>query len=326
MARAHPAPTPQPAGGWLLMTQKRLARVYDQFFTTHRREEFERIIVYLAALGFLLHLLLIFATNTLPAFASLRPVVGANYLGAIYTPFSFILFYEVLLLVLIIPESTTMAVGTQFQIISLITLRNVFKDIAAFDNLNMIAAQIPELRAVAIDMGGALILFLLVSVFYQVARWRTAQELSLDPTAPTLHSFIERKKIIALLLSALLFVLAALSIITWLTASYAVVFGGAAPPRTLTTIFYTDVFTVLIFTDVLVLILSLLLSNRYQLVFRNAGFVVATILLRISLSAEKPFDVVLALGALLFGVLVLLIYKYSSWVSPAVVAQRENDA
>lgn len=55
-----------------------------------------------------------------------------NFLHAIYTPFSFILFYEVLLLVLALPKSHTSSIGKQYEIVSLIVIRGVFKDIGEF--------------------------------------------------------------------------------------------------------------------------------------------------------------------------------------------------
>ena len=59
--------------------------------------------------------------------------------------------------------------------------------------------------------------------------------------------------------------------------------------------FYTDVFTVMIFTDVLIVILSLAVSDRYELVFRNGAFVISTILIRFSLTANLPYGALLAL-------------------------------
>ena len=66
----------------------------------------------------------------------------------------------------------------------------------------------------------------------------------------------------------------------------------------------------MIFADAIILILSLLLAGHYELVFRNAAFVVSTILLRFSLAVEKPYDVVLGLLSIAFGTLVLLTYRY----------------
>jgi hypothetical protein len=57
---------------------------------------------------------------------------------------------------------------------------------------------------------------------------------------------------------------------------------------TVNSFFYTDVFTAMIFTDVLIVIWSLAVADRYELVFRNGAFVISTILIRFSLTAAWP--------------------------------------
>jgi len=48
-----------------------------------------------------------------------------NPIAAIYTPFSFILIYEVYLLVFYLPKSTTIYIGKQYEIITLILIRGI---------------------------------------------------------------------------------------------------------------------------------------------------------------------------------------------------------
>jgi hypothetical protein len=64
----------------------------------------------------------------------------------------------------------------------------------------------------------------------------------------------------------------------------------------------------MIFTDVFLLIVSLAYYDRYEHVFRNAGFVISTVLLRVSLSTPKPYDVALALIAMLYGLAILGVF------------------
>jgi len=301
---------------WLETQQCRMASVYDKIASHHNRERLERLMVYIATLGFLLHLLLIFLSSTLPILEPLRPIVGTNYLVAISTPFSVILFYEILLLVLALPESTTRSLATQFEVISLIVLRNVFKELAKLESLEEIEQQFEVFSPILIDMGGGLVLFLMVTVFHHVSHRRTHAEQEMRTTTPALEHFIVRKKVVALLLVGLLFVLAGNSLLIWANVNYQAFLGMSLYDIIPSDEYYTDLFTVLIFTDVLILILSLLLSDSYHLVVRNAGFVIATILLRVSLSVSKPFDVVLAMVAVLFAILVLLIYKYHSRLVP----------
>jgi uncharacterized membrane protein YjdF len=66
----------------------------------------------------------------------------------------------------------------------------------------------------------------------------------------------------------------------------------------------------MIFTDVLILILSLAVSAQYELVFRNAAFVVSIILIRFSLTEGYPYGAPLALVAMIFGILTLLAFNF----------------
>jgi hypothetical protein len=76
------------------------------------------------------------------------------------------------------------------------------------------------------------------------------------------------------------------------------------------TTFYNDLFTVMIFTDVLILILSIVVSGHYEVVFRSAAFVVSIVLIRFSLTEGYPFGPPVALLAMIFGISTLLVFNY----------------
>ena len=52
---------------------------------------------------------------------------------SIYTPFSFILIYEIYLLIFYLPRSISTYISKQFEIITLIVIRRIFKDISDMD-------------------------------------------------------------------------------------------------------------------------------------------------------------------------------------------------
>ena len=89
----------------------------------------------LSIAGFAVHLLLIFLARTLADPPLLVAAAGHNYLTAISTPFNFILFYEVLTLIAALPASTTRSIASQFEIVSLIFIRDVFRDIGSAGDL-----------------------------------------------------------------------------------------------------------------------------------------------------------------------------------------------
>jgi hypothetical protein len=243
--------------------------------------------------SFLVHLALVFLARTLPHPPVLLAAVGRNYLSAIYTPFSFILFFEVLMLIAALPESTTQAIAKQYEIVSLIFIRRFFKDIAELDDIGKLTQLTPDIRTIFLDVGSALMMFLLVTVFLHAGRRRSQPEMGVQHSSE-IQKFIARKKAIALALTVLLISLAAHSLFEFSREAWNVAYHGATgmDPNT---VFYTEVFTVMIFTDVLIVILSLAVSDRYELVFRNAAFVISTILIRFSLTAVRPSGALLAL-------------------------------
>jgi len=110
--------------------QRFFLRLFPFFGCTQKIEQF---IVGLAIGSFLLHLLVIFLVDfdILPLNESSDLL--KNPIAAIYTPFSFILLYEVYLLVYYLPKSITIYIGKQYEIITLILIRRVFKDLSQIE-------------------------------------------------------------------------------------------------------------------------------------------------------------------------------------------------
>jgi hypothetical protein len=68
-------------------------------------------------------------------------------------------------------------------------------------------------------------------------------------------------------------------------------------------VFYSEFFTVMIFMDVFLLIVSFMYHFSFNLIFRNASFIITTILLRMSLTAEKPVNYFLIFVGFAFSIL-----------------------
>jgi hypothetical protein len=290
-----------------------LANAFDRVYSDQRREWLDHAVVNVSIAGFLVHLLLVFLARTLPNPPALLAAVGRNYLAAIYTPFSFILFYEVLMLIAALPHSTTQSIAKQYEIVSLIFIRRFFKDIAQFDDIGKLAQLSPEVLPVFVDVGAGLFMFLLVTVFLHAGRRRPQRDTHTEESAE-LKKFISRKKVIALALVVLLVALAAYSLVVFAFEDSQAIYQGTKLTLDPNTFFYTDLFTVMIFTDVLIVILSLSVSDRYELVFRNGAFVISTILIRFSLTTERRYSALLAVTGMVFGIVTLVIYNYHARV------------
>ena len=276
-----------------------LDAIFDNLYSNRRQRQLDRLVVNVSVAGFFVHLALVFLSRSLASPPPLIAAVGKSYLSAIYTPFSFILFYEVLMLIGALPQSTTQSIAKQYEIVSLIFMRSFFKEIAELHGLNEFVKFSPETWPVLLNVGAGLIMFLLVTVFLHAARRRGDDRPEAE--LAELAKFISRKKAIALALTIVLLGVAVQRVIEFMIGR---------TQANLNSVFYTDVFTVMIVTDVLIVILSLGVSDRYELVFRNGAFVISTILIRFSLTAKPPFGALLALLGMLFGISTLLIYNY----------------
>jgi len=294
------------AGSWL-------DSAHDLIFSGRNQAVLRQLAIRLSIVGFLAHLLLIFLARTLAHPPQIIAEAGGNYLAAISTPFNFILFYEVLTLIAALPESTTRSIANQYEIVSLIFIRDVFRDIARAGDLVTEHKLTQETMPMFLDMWAGFLMYLLVAVFKHVAQRREPSSAKAIPSRETLR-FIAQKRLIAAGLAILLLAMAAYNLSIFLMGVGRMVAtgqGGLAG----TTTFYNDVFTVMIFTDVLVLILSLVNSGQYEMVFRNAAFVVSIILIRFSLTEGYPYGAPLAIVAMLFGILTLLVFNYHGRVS-----------
>lgn len=297
--------------------RRRLAGIFDAIDSPSVRRRLERVVVAVAAVGFLVHLSAITVAHMLPELPqSVFKGLDESPLHAVYTPFSVILFYEVLLLVFALAASHTGEIAKQYQIISLIVVRRVFKDIGSFSELENWLAEPEAVRGVLIDMGGAVLMFAIVTAFTLL---RHVQPKS--PIRGDLQGFIELKKGVAVLLMVVLVALAAVNFASWLGLVNGLQMFIAPPPENVCLFFFPRFFEFMIFTDVFLMIVSLAYYERYEYVFRNAGFVISTVLLRVSLSTPKPYDLLLGLIAMLYGLMVLSVFAGYSWIERSRAAE-----
>ena len=298
--------------------RRRLAAFFDGLHESAKRDLLDTCVVSLAAAGFLGHLLLVAVVNMLPEFPqTIFAGLDRSLLHAVYTPFSIILFYEVILLVFALADSHTGEVAKQYQIVSLIVVRRVFKDIGSFESFEHWLTETEAVKAVLTDMGGAVLMFVLVTIFTLLRRTIPKVAIQRD-----LVGFIELKKAVAVLLLVVLSGLALLNLAVWLRVLPVSLLGLTQIPENVDLFFFPLFFEFMIFTDVFILIVSLAYYDRYEYVFRNAGFVISTVLLRVSLSTPKPYDIGVALIAMVYGVSVLAVF---GWFSSIVNGQKLSD-
>ena len=69
------------------------------------------------------------------------------------------------------------------------------------------------------------------------------------------------------------------------------------------------IFTILILADVFILLLSFQYTEKYSQLIRNTGFVICTILIRLSFASKGLTNILLIVSSVLFGLIILRIYQ-----------------
>jgi hypothetical protein len=277
--------------------------LFTKFLSEKTKEKSEKVIIYIAILSFIFHLLLIALVDL--KWLQFDDISGLlkNPMVAIYTPFSFILLYEAYLLVYYLPKSTTKYIGKQYEIITLIIIRRIFKDLYKLEFTNNWFAKQDDVLF-TLDVIAVLILFYLIFVFYKIVDVKAKQKISIE-----VERFINLKKIIATLLVPIFIMLAIYNFSFWVYENFYLVGQTEVSIKNINKIFFDEFFTVLILIDVLLLLFSFLHTDKFSQVIRNSGFIISTILIKLSFNIEGILNTIITVIAVLLGVLILYIHN-----------------
>ncbi len=222
--------------------------------------------------------------NLLPA--SFLSIVPKNHFFAVQAAFTVVLILEVISLVFTIPCSFSRSVGKQFEILALILMRNAFKELSYFPEPITFIGNEQAVLNILYDGFGALLIFALLGYYYSVQS-RAVDE-KMQPT--DLYIFVAAKKGIALIL---------LSIFIFMGISSGIATLTGTPHAD----FFHEFYTLLILTDILVVLISQCFQPSFYAVFRNSGFALSTLIIRLALAAPPLYNVLLGLAAALLAIL-----------------------
>ena len=274
-------------------------RIFDFFISKKSKKNIEKYVLSVSVVSFIIHLFFIYL-NKFDVVKIYDPYnLLNNPITAVYTPFSFILLYEIYLLIYYLPRSISTYVSKQFEIITLIVIRRIFKNISDMDiEKDLIFNAIS--KDIFIDLAAALLLFFLIYLFRRnsIKSERNSDQVSFN-------TFLRIKKWTSCLLIPILSALAVINFVVWLYESY----YNSIELSSINSIFFDEFFQILILVDVLLLIFSFFNSDSFHTIIRNSGFIISTILIRISFMANGLTNVILILSSLLFGLFILLIYN-----------------
>lgn len=287
--------------------QSRVDSGINLFLSPTTKKRSEQIILSIAILSYVIHLsyILLININVIPSESRFL----VNPISAIYTPFSFILVYEVYLLVFYLPKSTSYYIGKQYEIITLIIIRRIFKDLGELEFVKDWFHNDHDLQF-TIDTATSLLLFFLIYIYYHKILRRGDQDQSQkNNLEKKSDQFILLKKIVALMLVPVLVILAIYSFSNWISIAFENGLSDATVLAYINNIFFEEFFTILIIVDVLILLASFFYSDQFHTIIRNSGFVLSTILIKVSFSVSGMLNNILIIGAVVFGLLILYIHQ-----------------
>lgn len=265
---------------------ERITYIFDPLHHIWEHEKMHRKISMLLVLFFLGAVVLIELKRQGVLPTGIAELLPQNHFYAVQYAFTVVLILEVISLVFTLPCSFSRSVGKQFEILSLILLRNAFKELAKLPEPVTFEGSQQAILYIISDGFGALLIFALLGYYYY-----SQAKVRDDALKPAdLFSFVAAKKAIALVLLVLFAYMGVRS-------GYLTLTGQEHGD------FLHDFYTLLILTDILVVLISQCFHPSFFSVFRNSGYALSTLLIRLALAAPPFFNVLLGIAAALFAIL-----------------------
>ena len=213
--------------------------------------------------------------------------------------FTLLLVNELISLIFILPCSVSRAVGKQLEILCLIFLRNAFKELSYFTEPIVLVGQLDAVLRIGANALGAVIIFVLLHFYYRQYVKRSGK----SSRGERVYRFISVKKLVSMILLLIFTILGIYHL------SFMWMHGEGIP-------FFAEIYTILVFSDVLLVLVANRFFPGFNDIFRNSGFAVSTLLMRLSLTAPAFLNVVIGIGAALFALLLAMAYKRSTSGDP----------
>ncbi len=276
--------------------------VFDLFMGEEAEDRIRKAAIILAVAGFFLHILLwgLDTTGRISITGESSELVSSP-LSSLYTPFSILLVYEVYQLIRAIPDSFSSSVGKQYEIATLLVVRDILKRLSEVESSDGWEIS-SDLGFLLVECAAFLALFYTSLTYFRISDKSTKSE----SMSGDIEVFVEAKRMVANFMLIVFLVTAAYSFLTWITS---VQDGGGSVSRV---IFFLDFFTFLILADILILLVSYWFYTDFGNLARNTGFVLSTVIIRVAISSKGVSAMILFTLSGLLGIAILRMFARDS--------------
>ena len=272
-------------------------REFDTFMGSESDEIVRRVAIGAAVLGFLTHLLIwaLYVTDLINIKGDSVELVSSP-LSSLYTPFSILLAYEIYELIRTIPNSFSSAVGKQYEIATLLVVRDILKRLSVIELSDDWKID-DDLGFLLVECCAFLVLFYTSLKYYKISNNLEHD----DNISDHVSSFVSTKKAIANVMLIFFIIIAIMSLTGWISSALE---GGGSVNRE---IFFLDFFTFLILADILILLMSYWFYTDFGNLARNTGFVLSTVIIRVAISSTGFSSMILFALSGFLGIMILRI-------------------
>ena len=276
--------------------------IFDLCMGDEAEDRIRKAAIVSAVVGFFLHIGLwaLDSTGRISITGEASELVSSP-LSSLYTPFSILLVYEVYQLIRTIPDSFSSSVGKQYEIATLLVVRDILKRLSEVEGTEGWEIS-SDLGFLLVECAAFLALFYTSLTYFRISDNSTKSgDMSGD-----IAVFVESKRLVANFMLIVFLLTAAYSFFTWIAS---VQDGGGSVSRV---IFFLDFFTFLILADILILLVSYWFYTDFGNLARNTGFVLSTVIIRVAISSEGVSAMVLFTLSGLLGLAILRMFSGDS--------------
>ena len=270
----------------------RITYIFDPLQTFYEHERLYRKFSIALVFLFLCNLVIIELNRRGLLPGGLAALAPKNHFFAVHAAFTVILVLEVISLIFVLPCSFSRSLGKQFEILSLILIRNAFKELSYFSEPLGYEGNEEKIMHILATGFGALLIFTLLGVYYKIQKRNEEDRQHMD-----LYGFVASKKAISLLL-----------LISFVSM------GAYSTYQSLRGIEHADFlhgfYTQLILTDILIVLVSQCFHPSAKMIFRNSGSALSTLMIRLALVAPVYYNVLLGSAAMVFAILLTLVSQH----------------